>query len=108
MPTAMERLDEEWARLPAVLREAMQVAAKKPGRYGGRYVARRYNRGQKRTEFLILASDDPDAYRDELDIDILAQATPDAIHAIGCARHYIHADGHLEFHDRDGSVKRFD
>lgn len=107
MTALMKKLDETWARLPGVLRQAMETAAKAPGKYGGRYVARTYNRSAQRTEFLILASDDPDAYRDEQDIDILAQAMPDRINAIGSARSYIYPDGHLEFHESDGRVERF-
>lgn len=107
MTALMKKLDETWARLPGVLRLAMDLAAKSPGKYGGRYVARTYNRSAKRTEFLVLAGDDPDAYRDELDLDILAQAMPTHINAIGAARQYIHADGHLEFHEADGRVERF-
>lgn len=105
-----DKIAESWAKLPKVLRDAMELAKIAPGRYGGRYVGRVYNRTAKRDEFVICDDDDPEKYHNDsdCDLDILAQATPTKIHPIGGARNYINADGTIEFHEPDGSVERYE
>lgn len=82
----------DWAKLTKACNDAMALASEKPGRYGGRYVAR------KGDEFVVLDDDDPDKFRDDESIDILAQATPTKVHAIGRARNFLNEDGSVEFH----------
>lgn len=92
-----------WGLLTTACREAMKAAAIEPGRYGGRYVARKMDYGFRggnynvRTMFVILADDDPDVYRDDESLDILAQCMPTKVHAIGGARSYLQPDGSVVF-----------
>ena len=41
------------------LKEGIAVATLHPGRYGGRYVGRRYNKFKQETEKLVLDDDNP-------------------------------------------------
>lgn len=86
----------DWNQLTITCQQAMEFAKRNPGRYGGRYVGRHQVDG--RTEFLILADDDPSLDYGP-DIDILAQVTPHAVHAIGGARFYLRVDGTVDFGD---------
>lgn len=81
------------AALEQALKDGMQAATEKPGRYGGRYVARQYDRAAKADRYLVLADDDPDLYRDDESLDVLAQCTPKTAYGIGRARHWINEDG---------------
>lgn len=90
-------LDKEWEGLPQRLQEGMAAARENPGRYGGRYVGRRYDKKIKKTIFMVLDDDDPDLYRDDEKLDILAQCMPHKVHPIGRARHYIKEDGSVSF-----------
>lgn len=80
-------------KLPSVHKEAMVMAAESPGRYGGRYVGRRYNQATREDEYEILDDDDPELYRNDKALDILAQVTPTKVYGIGHARYWITADG---------------
>lgn len=86
-----------WNELTTRCHEAMKLAAKKPGRYGGRYVGRRYLKVEKRDEFVVLADDDPSTV--PKDVDVLAQVTPYTVYPIGRARFYLLADGTVSFPD---------
>jgi hypothetical protein len=92
----------DWTELPEVCRQAMQAAAEKPGRYGGRYVARRYNRREDRTEFLVLEDDDPILYQDDETLDILAQVTPTKVLGVGHMRDFLAEDGKVYFPEEAG------
>jgi hypothetical protein len=81
----------DWNELTEKCREAMSLAANNPGRYGGRYVARRDNRDG----FFVMDDDDPEQIPD--DVDVLAQVTPKAVYPIGRARNYLLSDGRVEF-----------
>ena len=63
----------------------MKLAATSPGRYGGRYIARE---GEDRV--IVLDDDDPERYPDA---NLIAQVTPDTVHAIGHAGRWLNADG---------------
>lgn len=97
----MSTIRDEFAELPAVLRQGMQAAAERPGRYTGRYVARKYDKAAERTVFMVLDDDDPDLYRDDESLDILAQCRPDKVYGIGSARNWINEDGSLDFGNGD-------
>lgn len=77
-----------------VLAVAKVHAQHDPGRYGGRYVARQYVNGQD--EFVVLEDDDPEKYRDDENIDVIAHVTAEAAHGIGHARHWINSDGTVD------------
>ena len=86
----------DWNKLTAVCDKAMKLAAESPGRYGGRYVARGLT---EEDGFFVLPDDDPDLYRDDESLDILAQVTPTKVHAIGGARRFLNEDGSVDFGD---------
>lgn len=90
-------LDTDWGELTKKLRQAKLEAAQHPGRYGGRYVGRRWNKRTKRSDFLILDDDDPDKI--PADVDVLAIAKPDVIHPLGGAGRFIQPDGTIDFGD---------
>jgi len=79
--------------IKAACDKARELAVSKPGRYGGRYVAERYNPNTKRQDVIVLDDDDPDRYRDDETLDIFAQATPTKVYGIGRARHWLLEDG---------------
>jgi len=100
--------DTNWAELTERCREAMVAAKEKPGRYGGLYVGRYYDKKNKVTVFAILADDDPDTYHKETvtlldgskmpkEFDVMAQATPKRVYPIGFARTYLLPDGTVDF-----------
>jgi len=86
----------DWTKLTEACHEAMKQATEKPGRYGGRHVARKYNRKTKQTEFLVLSDDDLDRVRDPY-LDVLAQVMPTKVCPIGGARNYLQPDGSVVF-----------
>ena len=96
----MTLLQTDWDELTAACRRAMQLAAQSPGRYGGRYVARKWNAQRQQTEFFVLDDDDPERYRDDEALDILAQVTPTKVYGIGRARHWLREDGTVWFPER--------
>ncbi len=83
----------DYSQLPIICQQAMKLASTQPGRYGGRYVARRYNKLTKSDEFLVLGDDDPELFKDDESLDILAQATPKCILPFGQARTWLGKDG---------------
>lgn len=95
----MTQTTSVWEKLPAVCKEAMRLAAESPGRYGGRYVARRYNAETQLDEFLILDGDDPEDYPEDPEdtLDILAHVAPDEVRPVGSARHWLNRDGTVDF-----------
>ena len=93
------KIHDDFEELPATIESARKAAKEKPGRYGGRYVARRYNRKERKTEWFVLDDDDPDVYRDDESLDVIAQVTPTAVNAIGRARHWLREDGTFKFND---------
>lgn len=86
-----------WNDLTVKCQEAMRAAAAKPGRYGGRYVARRYDRVAETDVFMVCDDDDPDAYRADESIDILAHVIPTEVRPLGYARTYLQSDGTVCF-----------
>lgn len=92
-------LKDEFADVPRVCAEAMKAAAEKPGKHGGRYVARRFNKTTQHTEWMILDDDDFELYRADESLDIVAQATPKRIYPMGPARNWLNADGSTNFKD---------
>jgi hypothetical protein len=81
-------------------REAMDAAKTKPGRYGGRYVARKYDRKLGADVYLVLEDDDPAKYARKTSLDIFAQAVPDKVHPIGRARWWLNEDGTVREFER--------
>lgn len=81
----------DWTQLEIVCKRAMQAAAEKPGRYGGRHVGRRYDKAAGKTVFVVLEDDDWDLVPD--DVDVLAQCTPQCVNSIGPAARYLRSDG---------------
>lgn len=79
--------------IKAICQAGMAAAATRPGRYGGRYVARL---GMDHAEALVLlGDDDPEKYDHITDIDIFAQCVPGKVHPVGRARHWLNEDGTL-------------
>lgn len=85
----------DWTQLETVCKKAMQAATEKPGRYGGRYVGRRFNKTTRASEFVILDDDDGDEVPD--DVDVVAQCTSERVNPIGAAARYLQADGTVNF-----------
>jgi hypothetical protein len=92
----------ETQEITNTFRQAMELAKLNPGRYGGRYVGRIYNRETKQDEYVICEDDDPkrfneggDLFNDKLDI--LAQCTPTKCYGIGRWRNFVNADGSVDF-----------
>lgn len=83
--------------IKAACEKAMKAAATKPGRYGGRYVAERYNHKTKKRDVIVLDDDDPELYRDDETLDIFAQATPAKVYGIGRARYWLAEDGTVTY-----------
>lgn len=86
-------------QVKAICDAGRQAATEKPGRYGGRYVARISEKvnGQWRERYEVLPDDDPalcdsPAWRKW---DVFAQCTPDTVHPIGPARRWLNSDGTL-------------
>lgn len=83
---------DKWQELTECCREAVNMP---PGRYGGRYVGRKYDRKAKRDVFLILDDDDPETIPD--DVDVLAHVYRGKVCPIGRARYWLNADGTVDF-----------
>jgi hypothetical protein len=86
---------EKWNELTERCREAMAKSHTSPGRYGGLYVGRRYDRNAKRDVFLILEDDDPETVPN--DIDVLAHVYKGKVCPIGHARYWLGEDGTVDF-----------
>lgn len=82
--------------LELTIREARLKASVKPGRYGGRYVARIY-RPLLGDRFIVLDDDDPDVYREDIILDVICQATPKKVYGLGHARNWINTDGTIDY-----------
>lgn len=81
----------DWNDFTSKAKQAMQLAKTKPGRYGGRYITRHYDKKTKQDVISIHDDDDPETLPEELDA--LAHARPDGISGIGRMRHFINSDG---------------
>ena len=88
-------MNTDWPQLTEACLAGMRAAADQPGRFGGRYVARRINGDQN--EFHVLGDDDPNKYAADSEWDVIAQATPTEVHGIGRARCYLHRDCTVHF-----------
>lgn len=87
-------ITDDFTTIEATLKQAMADAKIKPGRYGGRYVSRRFDKATKRDVYEVMKNDDPrtkDAQN--INIDILAQVMPTKVIPIGRARYWINQDG---------------
>jgi len=71
----------------AACKAAQEAARQRPGRYGGRYVARD-NDGIVE----VLTHDDPDRL-DRDHWDVIAHCTPEAVYPVGRARYWLNDDG---------------
>lgn len=96
MATAVEK-SNAYFLVSEVCKQAMTAAADKPGRYGGRYVGRRYNRAERRDDVFILDDDDPELYRDDETLDLIAQVTPKAVLPMGRCRYWLNSDGSINW-----------
>ena len=84
-------------QVEAMLKNGMEAAREKPGRYGGRYVSRRWDKKQQCDVYEVLDDDDPEKVRDKKrDWDIIAQCLPSKVYGIGGARHWINLDGTVD------------
>lgn len=88
---------EIWDKVGPTCQEAMQAAAEKPGRYGGRYVGRRYDKANNEDLLVILDDDDPKTVPDE--IDVLCHVTPGRVLPVGRMRHFMDDQGNVTFPD---------
>jgi hypothetical protein len=95
MENRNDKAERQRKELEAEISRAKQLATSKPGRYGGRYVARRYDRASGSDLFVTLEDDDPDTVADGWDV--LAQVTPSKVYGIGHARNYIRPDGTVDY-----------
>jgi len=83
--------------LEKALADARKAATEKPGPYGGRYVARRYDRKAKKDVYIVCKTDDPNGKESKDDsLDILCHVRPDACYGIGFARNYVNLDGTID------------
>ncbi len=87
-------LCDDFDVIDATLKQAMAAAKESPGMFGGRYVARSYDKKAGKDIYTVLSTDDPEskAVR-RRDIDILAHAHPDKCYGIGHSRAWINPDG---------------
>ncbi len=84
-------------RIEAVIKEAMALARTKPGLYGGRYVARKYDAKNKKDIYFVMETDDPDSKEAKNPkADILCHAQANKVYGIGFARNWINLDGTLD------------
>jgi hypothetical protein len=80
--------------IEATLAKAMQLAAEKPGKYGGRYVGRRYDKKANIDRYVICDDDDPEGPESQdQTLDIFALARPDDVFGLGHFRYFINRDG---------------
>jgi hypothetical protein len=71
----------------------MQEAAENPGRYGGKYVGRKYDKAN-RCDIWVILDDDPDNVPEP--VDVLVHVTPKKCYGIGHARYWINEDGTVD------------
>lgn len=84
---------EDYTDVEVACKHAMAAAKKSPGRYGGRYVACYQHKPSNETVFAVLDDDDPDLYRDNEDLDIIAHVQPKIVHPLGRARYWLDETG---------------
>lgn len=77
--------------------KAMKAAAERPGRYGGRYVSRWYDRQKNVDVYEVLEDDDPEKYRGRKweKHDIFAQVTSAQVYPLGRARYWLDGQGRV-------------
>ena len=105
MITLETRHRTEMVELETVLQDAMQLAAKSPGLYGGRYVVRHYDKVAQKTIYSIWHDDDPDDVKlrsDKSKYDVMAHCQPKKCYGIGHCRNWINENGTIDhaFFDR--------
>lgn len=82
--------DRKRADFEALCVAAMNVSRRNPGKYGGRYVA------EYKGNIILLTDDDPELYRENEDLDILAHCNPEGCAGVGRMGPYVNKDGSLQ------------
>jgi hypothetical protein len=81
-------------RIELTLKEAMAAAGIRPGPYGGRYVARRWDENARETVWFVMSTDDPESVEaKDPKADIHAHVLPNKVWPVGRARYWINEDG---------------